>query len=105
MATVNIYVGCNDKDTRKQMYDLTTINNMIIDIVKEFYDSFSIQLIGGVYKGEVENTYKVSIMFDLKFDEDINTAKLSYCIRTLRDKLNQECIMVEIIKDSIISFV
>ena len=107
MATVNIYVGFNDKDFKKQIYSSEVMIATVIDIMSDFYEGHTISKCSGVFKhadGTLvhERSVKITLLFESK--DDIDTAKLSECIRTLRDGLNQESVAMECI-ESIVAFV
>lgn len=107
MATVNLYVGFNDKDIKKQVYSDEVLLNTIKDIMKDFYECYTFTQCNGVFKHNdgtvvVEKSVKITLLFESK--NDINTEHLSLCIRTLRDGLNQECVAMECV-ESIVAFV
>lgn len=98
--TVNYYIGTKDKDTKD--YKLTdefikqTITN---EFAKQYPNGFTITEGIGYYKhnsGEVvtEKTYIVTVLDELFVNADLTDA--------LKDKLNQECIGVQVINDSVV---
>lgn len=98
--TVNYYIGTKDKDTKD--YKLTnefikqTITN---EFTKQYPNGFTITEGMGYYKhdsGEVvtEKTYIVTVLDELFVNADLTDA--------LKDKLNQECIGVQVINDSVV---
>lgn len=97
--TVICYIGTKDKDTKD--YKLTnefikqTITN---EFSKQYPNGFTITEGTGYYKhnsGEVvtEKTYIVTVLDELFVNADLTDA--------LKNKLNQECIGVQVINDSI----
>ena len=98
--TVNYYIGTKDKDTKD--YKLTnefikqTITN---EFAKQYPNGFTITEGISYYKhdsGEIvtEKTYIVTVLDELFVNVDLTDA--------LKDKLNQECIGVQVITDSVI---
>lgn len=98
--TVIYYIGTKDKDTKN--YKLTddylkqTITN---EFAKQYPNGFAITEGTGYYKhdsGEVvtEKTYIVTVLDELFVNTDLTDA--------LKDKLNQECIGVQVINDSVV---
>ena len=98
--TVNYYIGTKDKDTKD--YKLTnefierTITN---EFAKQYPSGFTITEGTGYYKhdsGEVvtEKTYIVTVLDELFVNADLTDV--------LKDKLNQECIGVQVINDSVV---
>lgn len=103
MTTVNLYIGLNDKDTKRQ--ELTNLDakaEISTILFKYFPNGFTLQECQGMYKhndGTVvcENTIKV-ILFDY------NAGLVLDAVEDLKLKLNQECIAVELI-NSYVNFV
>ena len=98
--TVIYYIGTKDKDTKD--YKLTdefikqTITN---EFAKQYPNGFTITKGTGYYKhdsGEVvtEKTYIATVLDELFVNADLTDA--------LKDKLNQECIGVQVINDSVV---
>lgn len=98
--TVNYYIGTKDKDTKD--YKLTddylkqTITN---EFAKQYPNGFTITTGTGYYKhdnGEVvtEKAYIVTVLDELFVNADLTDA--------LKDKLNQECIVVQVINDNVV---
>lgn len=98
--TVIYYIGTKDKDAKD--YKLTnefikqTITN---EFAKQYPNGFTITEGTGYYKhnnGEVvtEKTYIVTVLDELFVNVDLTNA--------LKDKLNQECIGVQVINDSVV---
>ena len=97
--TVNYYIGTKDKDTKD--YKLTDgfIKQTIInEVTKQYPNGFTITEGIGYYKhdnGEVvtEKTYIVTVLDEVFVNADLTDA--------LKEKLNQECIGVQVINDNI----
>lgn len=98
--TVIYYIGTKDKDIKD--YKLTnefikqTITN---EFAKQYPNGFTITEGTGYYKhdsGEVvtEKTYIVTVLDELFVNADLTNA--------LKEKLNQECIGVQVINDSVV---
>lgn len=103
MTTVNLYIGLNDKDTKRQeLSNLEAKAEISAILFKHFPYGFTLQECQGMYKhndGTVvcENTIKV-ILFDY------NIGLVPDAVKDLKEKLNQECIAVERL-ESIINYV
>ena len=97
--TVNYYIGTKDKDTKDYKLTDEFIKQTIIDeVTKQYPNGFTITEGTGYYKhdnGEVvtEKTYIVTILDEVFVNVDLTN--------TLKEKLNQECIGVQVINDSI----
>ena len=97
--TVNYYIGTKDKDTKDYKLTDEFIKQTIIDeVAKQYPNGFTITEGTGYYKhnnGEVvtEKTYIVIVLDELFVNADLTDA--------LKEKLNQECIGVQVINDSI----
>ena len=103
MSTINLYIGLNDKDTKRQeITNLDAKTGISRVLFKYFPDGFTLQECQGMYKykdGTVgcENTIKVILL--------CNTNGMIFeIVQDLKRELNQECIAVEFI-DSTVSFV
>ena len=98
--TVNYYIGTKDKDTKDYKLTDEFIKQTIIDeVTKQYPNGFTITEGTGYYKhdsGEVvtEKTYIVTVLDELFVNVDLTDA--------LKDKLNQECIGVQVINDSVV---
>ena len=97
--TVNYYIGTKDKDTKDYKQTDEFIKQTITDeFAKQYPNGFTITEGTGYYKhssGEVvtEKTYIVTVLDELFVNADLTEA--------LKDKLNQECIGVQVINDSV----
>ena len=100
MTTVNLYIGLNDKDTKRQeITNLDAKAEISAILFKYFPNGFTLQECQGMYKHDdgtvvCENTIKV-ILFDY------NMGLVSDAVKELKLKLNQECIAVERIETTI----
>ena len=97
--TVIYYIGTKDKDTKDYKLTDKFIKQTIIDeVTKQYPNGFTITEGTGYYKhdnGEVvtEKTYIVTVLDKLFVNADLTDV--------LKDKLNQECIGVQVINDSV----
>ena len=100
MTTVNLYIGLNDKDTKRQeITNLDAKAEISAILFKYFPNGFTLQECQGMYRHEdgtvvCENTIKV-ILFDY------NIGLVLDAVEDLKLKLNQECIAVERIETTI----
>lgn len=97
MTTVNLYIGLNDKDTKQQeLSNLEAKAEISAILFRYFPNGFTLQECQGMYKHDdgtvvCENTIKVILLC-------CNTGMLFEVIQDLKNKLNQECIAVEMIQ-------
>ena len=93
--TVNYYIGTKDKDTKNYKLTDEFIKQTITEeFAKQYPNGFTITEGTGYYKhnnGEVvtEKTYIVTVLDDVLVNVDLAD--------TLKNKLNQECIGVQVI--------
>lgn len=98
--TVIYYIGTKDKDTKDYKLTDEFIKKTLIDEFSDEYpDGFTITEGIGYYKhdnGDVvtEKTCIVTVLDELFVNADLTDA--------LKDKLNQECIGVQVINDSVV---
>lgn len=100
MTTANLYIGLNDKDTKRQ--ELTNLDakaEISAILFRYFPDGFTLQECQSMYKHDdgtvvCKNTIKV-ILFDY------NMVLVWNAVKDLKLKLNQECIAVERIETTI----
>lgn len=98
--TVNYYIGTKDKDTKDYKLTNEFIKQTITEeFAKQYPNGFTITEGIGYYKhdsGDVvtEKTYIVTVLDELFVNADLTDA--------LKDKLNQECIGVQVINDSVV---
>ena len=96
---VNYYIGTKDKDTKNYKLTDEFIRQTITEeFAKQYPNGFTITEGTGYYKhdnGEVvtEKTYIVTVLDEVFVNVDLTDA--------LKDKLNQECIGVQVVNDSI----
>ena len=97
--TVIYYIGTKDKDTKDYKLSDKFIKQTIIDeVTKQYPNGFTITEGTGYYKhdsGEVvtEKTFIVTVLDEVFVNVDLTNA--------LKEKLNQECIGVQVINDSV----
>ena len=98
--TVIYYIGTKDKDTKNYKLTDEFIKQTITEeFAKQYPNGFTITEGTGYYKhnsGEVvtEKTYIVTILDEVFANRDLTGS--------LKEKLNQECISVQVINDSVI---
>ena len=97
--TVIYYIGTKDKDTKDYKLNDEIMKQTIIDeVTKQYPNGFTITEGTGYYKhdsGEIvtEKTYIVTVLDEVFVNVDLTNA--------LKEKLNQECIGVQVVNDSI----
>ena len=97
--TVIYYIGTKDKDTKDYKLTDEFIKQTIInEVTKQYPNGFTITKGIGYYKhdsGEVvtEKTFIVTVLDEVFVNADLTDA--------LKEKLNQECIGVQVINDNI----
>ena len=97
--TVIYYIGTKDKDTKDYKLTNDYFRQIITEeFAKQYPNGFTITEGTGYYKhnnGEVitEKTFIVTVLDELFVNVDLTDA--------LKDKLNQECIGVQVINDSV----
>ena len=97
--TVNYYIGTKDKDTKDYKLTDKFIKQTIIDeVTKQYPNGFTVTEGIGYYKhdsGEVvtEKTFIVTVLGEVFVNKDLTNP--------LKEKLNQECIGVQVINDSV----
>lgn len=80
------YIGLKDKDTHKQEKTTQEALNIIEDVMDlTEIDSYTTSTVEGHYKNELETTIKVELVGMILSEHYVNL---------LKDRLNQECIMV-----------
>lgn len=80
------YIGLNDKDTHKQEKTTQEALNIIEDVMDlAAIDSYTTSTVEGHHKRELENTIKLELAGMILSEHYVNL---------LKDRLNQECIMV-----------
>ena len=97
--TVNYYIGTKDKDTKDYKLNDEFIKQTIInEVTKQYPNGFTITEGTGYYKhdnGETvtEKTFIVTVLDEVFVNVDLTNA--------LKENLNQECIGVQVVNDSI----
>ena len=100
MTTVNLYIGLNDKDTKRQEITNLDAKTRISSILFRYFpNGFTLQECQGLYKhkdGTVvcENTIKVILLCH-------TNGMIFEIIQDLKRELNQECIAVECINSTV----
>ena len=103
MTTVNLYIGLNDKDTKRQ--ELTNLDakaEISAILFKYFPNGFTLQECQGMYRHEdgtvvCENTIKVTL-FNYEF------VGIADVINEIKCKLNQESVATEYL-ETIVNFI
>ena len=103
MTTVNLYIGLNDKDTKRQ--ELTNLDakaEISAILFKYFPNGFTLQECQGMYRHEdgtvvCENTIKVTL-----FNYDF--VGISDVIKEIKYKLNQESVATEYL-ETVVNFI
>lgn len=92
-VVTRLFIGCNDRDTKKQEKSCAEIKELIHDILElHGFNAYTLQSASGVFtheNGQVvnENTYIITL---------VNASKeLKFAVENFKIALNQECIMVE----------
>ena len=99
IMTAIYYIGTKDKDTKNYKLTDEFIKQTITDeVIKQYSKGFTITEGTGYYKhdnGETvtEKTFIVTVLDEVLVNVDL--------IDALKEKLNQECIGVQIINDSV----
>ena len=93
MTKYNLSIGFNDKDTKKQILEDTTIYSIIQNTLKEYLDGYTILTAFGGYKHDdstfvEEKSCRVEILF-------ANDMLIKLIVEKLKQLLNQESIAVE----------
>lgn len=78
------YIGLNDKDLHKQLIDTHKAIEIIREVCLIDTCSLTLDICSGIYKGETETTLKLEL---------INDELSSKTLETLKEILNQECIL------------
>lgn len=95
MLKIDIFIGLNDKDTKKQETTLkgakSIINRALIENGLEYYTLIDCQ---GVYMKEIERTINCMMVLDESLEES-TTRKLKKAIKRIKKELNQESVMLK----------
>ena len=81
-------IGFNDKDTHKQIFTDQKCMEIITNCVAEFYDGATFSNCCGMYKGEMEKSVKIEILWSSE-QKDILFMDL------VKKAMNQESIYYE----------
>ena len=92
---INFYIGLSDKDTHKQVYTYSVYSIMQSIFEKHAILNLTITQAVGVYNGERENFLIVSVTSKL------SSTDIIYICNDIKEKLNQQCVLVQIIDDEI----
>lgn len=89
-----LYIGLNDKDTKKQEHELETFKTVLDFILFEHgHNAYTLEQAQGCYKGDTENTLIITL---------INVSKdIKILCDDIKQSFNQECIMIEQYKSNI----
>ena len=97
--TVNYYIGTKDKDTKDYKLTDEFIKQTITEeFAKQYPNGFTITEGTGYYKHDneeviTERTYILTVLDEVFVNPDLTDA--------LKEKLNQECIGIQVINDSV----
>lgn len=93
IATYNLYVGLNDKDTYKQIIDDNTAMEIVRSVVSKIVGGATFTKSFGYWIDEFGNeTTESTIVIKVTMTDDETIKKIC---EILNEKLNQNCIMVE----------
>ena len=97
--TVIYYIGTKDKDTKDYKLTDEFIKQTIIDeVAKQYPNGFTITEGTGYYKHDNGETVTEKTFIATVLDEVFVN---KYLTNSLKEKLNQECIGVQIINDNV----
>lgn len=93
MRKVTLYIGLNDKDTKRQKIDTVEAFKMVSNLITVFADGGTIYRATGIYRhdsGEIviENTLRVELI-------EIDERPLTELVKALKAALNQESIIIQ----------
>lgn len=95
MVKIDLFIGLNDKDTKKQKNTLkgakTIINDALIESGIDYYTLIDCQ---GCYMKEVEKTIDCMMVFDESL-ESATINKLKKAVKMIKKELNQDSIMMK----------
>lgn len=94
MKKFTLYIGLNDKDTKKQEITTKNARQLINYILLNFVDGATITQSEGIYKHTdnetvIENTFKIELLF-------VEEKTVKKIVEMLKEALNQESIAVQI---------
>ena len=91
MNKITLYVGLNDKDTKRQKIDTLEATKIVSNLITKLCDGGTIYNAKGIYRHEngdvvIENTLRIELI-------DVDENPLTALIDTLKTVLNQESII------------
>ena len=93
---INFYVGLSDRYTKNQVSDINYYYNNLINIFQSHnINGLTITQAVVVYNGERENSLIVSVT------NKLSSTDIIYICNDIKEKLNQQCVLVQIIDDEI----
>lgn len=106
MITINYYIGLKDKDTKDYKYSRDRMINTILDVLKDYYEGFTLQECKGCYTHHTDIDDDVIIEDSIKVTvfTTVGQSHIEEVCEELKEALNQECIAVEV-RRSCISFI
>lgn len=93
MNKITLYIGLNDKDSKRQELDTIECYKIVSRLITEYADGGTIYSAQGIYKhddGEivVENTLRVELI-------DVVEQALTTIVKMVKTLLNQESVIVQ----------
>lgn len=83
-----LYIGLNDKDTKKQEHNIESFKTVLDFILLEHgYEAYTVEQVQGSYKGDKEETLIVTLVNP--------KAGLSALCDDIKQSFNQECVMMK----------
>lgn len=107
MTKYTLTVGLNDKITKTQLISTENAHEIIADTLLIDFDIYAFTMFDcyGVYRHENgEIVREKSIRIEIATDEEINDT-ITSIVKSLKESLNQESIMVETANDADIDFI
>lgn len=103
MIKVTYYIGTCDKDTCKK----ELLDRDFYKVFDELFGDYTLQRAQGVYTMQdtgivvKEDTFIVTTFIEENDIKAVNDLKIYNNVETLKDRLNQECILVEVSKPEV----
>lgn len=93
MLKITLYIGLNDKDTKKQEIETIEAFKIVSNLISTLCNGGTIYSAQGIYKHEngeivIENTLRVELI-------EIDPAALKRLADTIKQVLNQESIIIQ----------
>ena len=93
MEKITLYIGLNDKDTKKQKIDTLEATKIISNLITSLCDGGTIYNATGIYRHEngeivIENTLRIELI-------DPSKTALKELVSTAKTILNQESIIIQ----------